>query len=449
MKKFIWLVVIILISQTLPAQSIKRIGDRIKRKIENKTSEKIEKEIDKAADGSSTKNTKKDSKEQNSEDNDGASVKKNTGKNTDENDDGEKSTGSSNETGGTLSSYSKFDFIPGEKIIAYGNFERDAIGDFPVNWNTNATAEIVTLSNKPGHWLKLNKEGAFHPEFIKEIPENFTLEFDLGHNEKYSYYSSDFAMMIGHLTDFANFKELGYYPRVGENEAIRISLHPTSAGGKNSRISYYVSNKGNHRLDGGVEPTSWNNHSKAFAHISIWRQKTRMRIYVNEEKVFDVPKAFDMNSAYNSIVFSINGMHNNEDFYVINNIRLAVGAPDTRNKLITEGKFVTRGILFDVNSDKIRPESYGVLKDIAAVLNENPTVKISIIGHTDADGEENTNLDLSKRRAESVKQALKNEFKVETGRIETDGKGEGQPIDKNDSESGKANNRRVEFIKTS
>lgn len=445
MKKLIWLVVILLTTQLLPAQSIKRIGDRIKRKIENKTSEKIEKEIDKAVDGESAKNTKKQ-KDESSDSDDGASVKKSSGNNKEDEDD-ENTTESSGTSSGSLASYSKFDFIPGEKIIAFGNFERDAIGDFPVNWNTNATAEVVTLSNKPGRWMKINKDGTFHPEFIKEIPENFTLEFDLGHNSKYSYYSSDLALMIGHLTDFNNFKELGYYPRVGENEAIRISLHPTSAGNKNSRVAYYVSNKGNHRLDGSVEPTSWNNHSKPFAHISIWRQKTRMRIYVNEEKVFDVPKAFDMNSAYNAIVFSNNGMHNNEDFYVINNIRLAVGAPDTRNKLITEGKFVTRGILFDVNSDKIKPESYGVLKDIAAVLNENPTIKISIVGHTDADGEDAANLDLSKRRAESVKQALKNEFRVETGRIETDGKGESQPVDKNDSESGKANNRRVEFIK--
>lgn len=443
MKKFIWLALILLLSNYLSGQSIKRIGDRIKQKIENKTSEKIEKEIDKAVDGD-----KKQKGNKNNNEKEATSGGDSANENSDSKEEKENSSESGKSSNATFASYSKFDFIPGEKIIAFGNFEKDEIGDFPVNWNTNATAEVVTLSNKPGRWMKINKEGTFHPEFIKEIPENFTLEFDLGHNEKYSYYSSDLALMIGHLADFANFKDLGYYPRVDENEAIRISLHPTSAGLNNSRVSYYVSNKGNHRLDGNVEPTSWNNHSKQFAHISIWRQKTRMRIYVNEEKVFDVPKAFDMNSAYNAIVFSNHGMYNKEDFYVLNNIRLAVGAPDTRNKLITEGKLVTRGILFDVNSDKIKPESYGVLKDIAAVLNENPTIKISIVGHTDADGEENANRDLSKRRAESVKQALKNEFKVETGRIETDGKGESQPVDKNDSESGKANNRRVEFIKT-
>jgi outer membrane protein OmpA-like peptidoglycan-associated protein len=141
------------------------------------------------------------------------------------------------------------------------------------------------------------------------------------------------------------------------------------------------------------------------------------------------------------------GMNNDVDKYLVNNLTLAVGAPDTRNKLITEGKFVTHGILFDVNSDKIKPESFGVLKEISTVLNENPDVKVKIVGHTDADGKDADNLDLSKRRAEAVKSILTSEFKIDGSRLETDGKGESQPVDKNDSPAGKANNRRVEFIK--
>ena len=140
-------------------------------------------------------------------------------------------------------------------------------------------------------------------------------------------------------------------------------------------------------------------------------------------------------------------MNNDVDRYLVNNIKLAVGVPDTRNKLITEGKFVTRGILFDVNSDKIKPESYGVLKDIANVLTENSTVKVKIIGHTDADGSDADNLTLSKNRAASVKTSLVKDFGIDAARLETDGKGESQPIDKNTTAEGKANNRRVEFIK--
>ena len=73
--------------------------------------------------------------------------------------------------------------------------------------------------------------------------------------------------------------------------------------------------------------------------------------------------------------------------------------------------------------------------------------KVRIVGHTDADGNDANNLDLSKRRAASVKQSLAKECGIDETRIQTDGRGEGEPIDKNDNAAGKANNRRVEFIK--
>jgi outer membrane protein OmpA-like peptidoglycan-associated protein len=121
--------------------------------------------------------------------------------------------------------------------------------------------------------------------------------------------------------------------------------------------------------------------------------------------------------------------------------------PDTRNRLLTEGKWVTHGILFDVNSDRIRGESYGTLKEIAAVLKENPAVRVRIVGHTDSDGDDASNLDLSRRRAAAVKTALAAEFGIESARMETEGRGESEPAAGNDTAAGKANNRRVEFLK--
>jgi outer membrane protein OmpA-like peptidoglycan-associated protein len=105
------------------------------------------------------------------------------------------------------------------------------------------------------------------------------------------------------------------------------------------------------------------------------------------------------------------------------------------------------GILFDVNSDRIRGESYGTLKEIAAVLRENAALKVRIIGHTDSDGDDASNLDLSRRRAAAVKGMLVSEFGIDAARMETDGKGESQPAAGNESAAGKANNRRVEFVK--
>ncbi|HEX2523287.1 MAG TPA: OmpA family protein, partial [Terriglobia bacterium] len=71
----------------------------------------------------------------------------------------------------------------------------------------------------------------------------------------------------------------------------------------------------------------------------------------------------------------------------------------------------------------------------------------TIVGHTDSDGDDAKNLDLSKRRAASVKNMLASEFQIDAGRMETDGKGESQPADKNATAAGRANNRRVEFVK--
>ena len=74
-------------------------------------------------------------------------------------------------------------------------------------------------------------------------------------------------------------------------------------------------------------------------------------------------------------------------------------------------------------------------------------MRVVIVGHTDSDGDTAANLDLSRRRAASVKAALVNEFTIDAGRMDTDGKGDAEPVDKNDTPAGKANNRRVEFIK--
>jgi len=73
-----------------------------------------------------------------------------------------------------------------------------------------------------------------------------------------------------------------------------------------------------------------------FVRVSIWRQKTRLRVYLNEEKVWDVPRAFNEDAAYRFLMGSITYYHENKEF-LATNFRLAVGAPDTRSKLITEG----------------------------------------------------------------------------------------------------------------
>jgi OOP family OmpA-OmpF porin len=128
-------------------------------------------------------------------------------------------------------------------------------------------------------------------------------------------------------------------------------------------------------------------------------------------------------------------------------LRYAVGKPDMRTKLLTDGKLVTRGILFDSGSAVIKVQSAGVLKEIAGVLNENPQLKVKIVGHTDSDGDNAKNMELSEQRAMAIKTALVRDFSVNEDALTAEGKGETQPSDPNTTVAGKANNRRVEFIK--
>ena len=173
----------------------------------------------------------------------------------------------------------------------------------------------------------------------------------------------------------------------------------------------------------------------------MWIQKSRIRVYQGQDKIVDLPRAFPAGCVQpDRLRFEYGAI-------LISNVRIAVGAPDTRSKLITEGKLVTYGIYFDVNKDVVKAESFGTMKSIADVLKENPDVRVKIIGHTDSDGDNAKNLDLSQRRAKSVMNELVKVFGIDASRLETDGMGETKPVAPNDTPVNKALNRRVEFVK--
>jgi outer membrane protein OmpA-like peptidoglycan-associated protein len=180
-------------------------------------------------------------------------------------------------------------------------------------------------------------------------------------------------------------------------------------------------------------------------HVIIWVQNRRVRIYHNGAKVLDMPTLLYEDKKFTRLGFLLYRGASCASY--VSNIKITTAAPDTRSKLITEGKLVSYGIYFDVNKDIVKPESYGTLKDIAQVLQQNPQVRVKIAGHTDADGNDASNLDLSKRRAASVKNELVKSFGIDASRLETDGMGETKPVAINDTPSNKALNRRVEFIK--
>jgi outer membrane protein OmpA-like peptidoglycan-associated protein len=132
---------------------------------------------------------------------------------------------------------------------------------------------------------------------------------------------------------------------------------------------------------------------------------------------------------------------------MIGNVRFAEG-PKPMKDPFADGTLVTYGIYFDSGSDVVKPESAPVLRQIAAYMSANPAVNVKIVGHTDNQGKPDGNLDLSKRRSASVAKVLADQFKLGANRFQTDGMGDTKPISKNDTNEGRAANRRVEFSKT-
>jgi len=336
--------------------------------------------------------------------------------------------------------FSRFDFVPGEKVVGFEDFSTDAIGDFPAKWNTNAAGEIVTVAGKPGRWLKLTRAGAFVPELTPTLPDNFTLEFDLLVPPAFN----SGALFNASIVELPGPGQIAAW----QTASNRFTFTAWAAGGPTWQTSWTArldANSATGTTIGGVSADTKSPWKGDPVHVAVTRQGPRVRVYFNQEKMWDAPRSLFPAAKYDAIVFFVPGVDAGSEYFV-SNVRLAVGAPDTSNKLLTRGRWVTNGILFDVNSDRIRGESYGTLKEVAGVLTENADLKVQIVGHTDSDGETAANLDLSRRRAASVKTALVNEFKIDAGRMDTDGRGEDQPADKANTPAAKAANRRVEFI---
>lgn len=335
------------------------------------------------------------------------------------------------QTAPTFKSYSKFDFVPGENVIFYDDFSQDAVGDFPAKWNSSGSGEVVTINSIPGNWLKIDKLVSFGPGTKIAYPDNYTIEYDfiMQDNEE-----KTFGGFTTHLISLENQDDIRNNEGTG---SLSLHLYNRTYDATNWSPTLGSITFDQQSLDGMDE--QFGKKMK----VSIWVQKQRVRLYLNERKVYDLPKAIPSGVTIN--YFKLSSIWEQVKYF--SNFRIAVGAPDMRSKLMTEGKLVTHGILFDVNSDKIKAESYGTLKEIAKVLTENAAVRVKIIGHTDSDGDDTKNLELSKKRAASVKDALSKEFAIDGGRLETDGKGESQPAGPNTTPEGKANNRRVEFVK--
>ena len=390
----------------------------VERRVEQKAEEVTEKAMDKAEE-SVTKEDKNKKSASNEEEEEGAIVTEEKGENMAAN------------TSQKLTGTSQYDFVPGDQILFYDDFSQDAIGDFPALWTTNGSGEVKSVNIAPGKWFHMYGEDAVYC-YTRQIdfPDNFIVEFDIIPDEKYQY-GIQFTL---------------YQENADDPKEMNDDLYPGEAG-------LHV-DLGYDRWDtkGYKETQDWLTGQatkntvvrEKENHVILWVQKRRVRIYHQNAKVLDMPTNIYPNVKFNRMRFS--GWDRYSAPYV-SNLKITTASPDTRSKLITEGKLVTYGITFDVNKADVKPESFGTLKSIADVLKENGPVRVKIIGHTDSDGDDAKNLELSQRRAQSVKNELVSKFGIDASRIETEGAGETTPVAPNDTPANKALNRRVEFVK--
>jgi OmpA-OmpF porin, OOP family len=335
--------------------------------------------------------------------------------------------------------YEEYDFMPGEKIIYYEDFSQDTLGKFPQKWLSNSPGEVTQVKKYPGvNWYKMYAGSTNATDGKINFAENTTVEFDLIVDVGQDSLKKIPEIQVYFQSQIPD-QMLGDY--VPGNGGFGIKFNEEAVSFYSWKNGDYTSVNGEGRTDELV------NHLGKKVHMAVCIQKTRVIFYVNQVKVIDMP---DLNPdgipSLDRINFYMSDINVNSTLW-ISNLSVSTGISDFRSKMTKMGKFSTQGIKFEAGSDKIKPESYKVLKEIANIINDTRDTKFRITGYTDNDGDETMNMVLSESRAGSVKKVLVEVFEVEAKYISTEGKGETSPLNKNISTEDKAMNRRIEITK--
>jgi outer membrane protein OmpA-like peptidoglycan-associated protein len=309
--------------------------------------------------------------------------------------------------------WAKYDFIPGDKIIFEDNLTGEENGEFPTRWDLeNGTVENAQFGGENVIMFRGNSTTIvpyLKNSNIDYLPEVFTVEFDL--------YIPNNSFKV-YFYDRKNQK-----PTRG-NTALDISRHTMTLGPARSKLA-------------GDESIA-----ERWAHISIAYTNGKLKAYIDETRLINIPHAdFDPTG------ISLHAYHasaNNP--YFVKNVRIAEGGVKYYDRFLQDGKIVSNGIRFDVGKASLRPESMGVLNEIYKMLSEHPDVNVSVEGHTDSDGDNDLNQKLSEDRAGTVMKQLIS-MGISADRLSSKGFGESMPVNTNATPEGKAENRRVEFVR--
>lgn len=329
-----------------------------------------------------------------------------------------------------IHNYSNYDFVPGNSILFVDDFSDDQVGEFPAHWILGyGQGQVEDFDGKKVFALVSGEGGdravVIEPRMSKKsgyMPDAFTVEFDM-----YSPYSDGEDIRDPWVG-------LNFY---GDDEPIHdyddLDLSPQSLGFYSGSIK---SSNSPYDLPDDIGSENFVNK---WHHIAIAYRNKQMKIYLDQHRIYVVPQVATI--PINKFGIRVSGKAR------ITNIRLAAGGGmNMIGKKFTDAKIVTHGITFDVDKADIKPESMGTLNMIVDVLKANPDLRFEIDGHTDNTGNAAHNLTLSQQRAMAVKTQLVL-MGISASRLTTKGFGDSKPLSDNNTPEGKANNRRVEFVR--
>jgi OOP family OmpA-OmpF porin len=307
-----------------------------------------------------------------------------------------------------------YDFVPGRDVWFATDFSDERIGRFPASQLEFVKGNAQIVERDGDTLLEVSSATTFRINLPSPLADNFTVEFDILIPTANMTTSLFFSPPEGSLSQ-------------NPNHYVSIYSSPGVYLGGNA-----VSTISARELVGNMTPVKF----QADGSYAI--------LYVGEKRAANLPNV----KIEPSDILEFTVRANDKFRTYINNIVVAVGLDPLYDTLMETGEFVTRGILFDLNSDRIRPESTPVLAELLRVLGKHPELTITIEGHTDNSGEDAYNLELSERRAVATVAYLTSKG-IDPSRLASEGKGETEPAASNDTPQGQAQNRRVVIKRTS
>ncbi len=319
--------------------------------------------------------------------------------------------------------WANYDFVPGDRILFYDDFSSDRVGNFPRRMEfIEGNWEIVESGDR--RYLRVTSGGMVKIPLPETLPDRFTMEFEVNTTHGNSYIRVTAGPAFG--------RDRSYEGSAVSVRSNRAGIIPVKDVGPQAETLYEEDLLQEFRGGGTVKP------------LRIMADGDYMKVYMNEHRVANVPNTvFPRTDALYISASSVSPQSPG----MIGPISIAAGGLELYDRLAADGRVATQGILFASDSDRIRPESTPTLDEIGRMLEDHPELRIAIEGHTDSDGDEAHNKDLSERRAASVKRFLVESYGIDDSRLETAGFGEAVPAADNATPEGKQQNRRVELVR--